>query len=152
MQTVLLAGGFDMITIPTLVWAIYIGIVIGLFMTYYNKVILGKAIRAIIEKKAFAEENAMTAEELGFAKNRFILFSIRRGVLGRFIYSVSASEGEPLRYYMKNEDAIRAELRYSQKGTDLYFLVIALVVFLVLAFLAARFLPELLDMAKDLMS
>lgn len=141
-----------MISLPTLVWAIYIGLVIGTLVMYYNKSILGKAVRAILAKNAIGEEGALSAKELGFEKNPFVMHSIEKGALGRYIHRKKADGREELLYYITEEDRVRAELRYSNKGTDLYVVIIALVLFTIVAFVAARYLPELIDMAKNLAS
>lgn len=141
----------QMITVSMLVWAVYIAIVISTLATYYNKAILGKAIRAIIEKGVYSKEAALTASELGFAKKFYVIRSIEKGVLSRFIRTVEDDKGEK-RYYMEEELRIRAELRYSNKGTDLYAVIVGLVIFLVLAFLAAEYLTEILGYAADLIS
>ncbi len=143
----------DMVSIPLLVWALYAGIVIGVLMMYYNKTILGKAVRSILAQNAIGREAALSAEALGFAKNPFILHSISKGALARYIWIVTPiQEGEVPLYYMEEEDRIRAELRYSNKGTDLYVVIVALILFLLVAFLAARYLPILIDLARGLLT
>lgn len=140
----------QMISIPMLVWALYFGIAIGVLAMYYNKVYLGSAIRAILEKGAIEEENAKTAEELGFANKKLILYAIEKGILSKYIRPYE-KEGV-MHYYISEEHRIRVELRYSAKGTDLYVVIVSLVIFLLLAFVAARYLPELIAMAGDLAS
>ena len=144
-----LAIGIDIVTVPMIVWSVYIGIAIGVFMGYYNKAVLGRAIRTLLEKEAFGEEKALTAEELGFAKNRMILHSIRRGVLARFVHTV---EGKEKRYYLIEDERHRAELRYSNKGTDLYVVIISLVIFLLVAFVLERYLTDWISAAGDIIS
>lgn len=140
----------DMITIPVLVWAVYFAFVIGIVASYYNKIYLGRAVRSVIDAKAYGEENAKTAEELGFAKSPLILSAIEKGILSRFI-KIKEEEGQRL-YYMDEELRIRAELRYQGKKSELYFGIIGIIVFLILAFVAAEYLPELFDLLKDLAS
>lgn len=140
----------QMISIPTLVWAMYAGIVIGILMMYYNKIYLGSAIRSILEKGAINEENAMNAEALGFKDKRLILRAIEKGILQKYV-KPTEQEGE-MRYYVTEEDRVRVELRYSAKGTDLYVVVVALVLFLILALVASRYLPDILAAAGDLAS
>lgn len=140
----------QMITIPTLVWAIYAGFVVAMLTMYYNKAYLGSAIRSILEKGAIDEANAKTAQELGFAKKKLILLAIERGVLSKYIMPIE--KDSVMRYYVKEEHRVRVELRYSTKGTDLYVVIISLVIFTLIAFLAARYLPDLIAMAGDLAS
>ena len=139
----------EVMTIPMIIWAVYIGLVIGVFMSYYNKAYLGNAIRALLAKEAFGKDKAMTAEELGFSNKRLILRSIRRGVLSRFVHT---TEDETERYYLVEDERHRAELRYSNKGTDLYVAIISLVIFLIVAFVLARYLPTWIAAAGEIMS
>ena len=148
-MSVFLKIGIDIVTVPMIVWSVYIGVAIGVVMGYYNKSLLGKAIRSLLEKEAFGEEKALTAEELGFAKNHMILNSIRRGVLARFVHTL---DGEEKRYYLIEEERHRAELRYSNKGTDLYVVIIALVIFLLVAFVLERYLSEWIAAAGNIIS
>lgn len=145
-----LALDAQMISIPMLVWALYIGIAIGILAMYYNKSYLGSAIRAILDKGAIDEENAMTAEALGFANKKLILRAIEKGILSKYI--MPTEKDGVMHYYVKEEHRVRVELRYSVKGTDLYVVIVSLVLFLLIAFLGARYLPDLLSMAGDLIS
>ena len=48
-----LVTGIDIMTVPMIVWTVYIGIALGTILSYYNKAILGKAIRALLEREVF---------------------------------------------------------------------------------------------------
>ena len=52
-MSVFLKIGIDVVTVPMIVWSVYVGIAIGVVMGYYNKSLLGKAIRSLLEKEAF---------------------------------------------------------------------------------------------------
>ena len=140
----------DMITVPMLVWAMYAGIVIGIVSMYYNKIYLGSAIRSILTNGAIESENAMSAEALGFAKKPLILRAIEKGILGKYIRSVTV-EGD-VKYYVTEEDRIRVELRFSEKGTDLYVVIVSIIIFFIVALVASRYLPEIIAAAGDLAS
>ena len=146
----MIALGINMIEIPTLIWALYIGIAAAILTMYYNKIYLGSAIRAILTEGAIEEANAKTAEALGFKNKRLILRAIERGILAKYIKT--KEENGEIYYYVTEEDRVRVDLRYSAKGTDLYIVVIALVIFFLIALLASRYLPELIEMAGDLAS
>ena len=146
----MIALNVEMIDIPTLIWALYVGISIAILTMYYNKIYLGSAIRSILEKGAIEESNALSAEALGFQGKSLILRAIAGGILSKYIKTVE-KDGTTC-YYVTEEDRIRVELRYSSKGTDLYIVIVALVLFFLVALLATRYLPELIDMAGDLAS
>ena len=146
----MIALSIKMIEIPALIWAFYVGISVAILVMYYNKIYLGSAIRSIIEQGAIDEEGAKSAKALGFAEKKLILRAIESGILSKYVKTVE-KEGE-ICYYVTEEDRIRVELRYSSKGTDLYIVIVALVIFFLVALLASRYLPELISMAGDLAS
>ena len=167
-----------MISIPVLVWALYIGLAIGLIFGYYMKRILGEAVRRIIDCGAIGFENAKTLEELGINKPN-IIHSIKKGALSKYIRStrsasssseasetaaaspdISKEGGSPEnkadkhtttatcdeKFFISEEDRIQAELRYSKSGNDLFPVIISLIVFLMIAFIAARYLPIAIEL------
>lgn len=146
----MIALAIKMIEIPMLIWAFYVGISVAILALYYNKIYLGSAIRAILEQGAIEEANAKSAKTLGFAEKKLILRAIESGILSKYV-KATEKEGE-ICYFVTEEDRIRVELRYSTKGTDLYVVIVALVIFFLVALLASRYLPELISMAGDLAS
>lgn len=150
MREALIDLKINMISIPMLVWAMYVGIAIGILVMYYNKIYLGSAIRSILEKGAIERENAMTAEALGFDKKPLILRAIEKGILSKYIRPIE-KEGV-MHYYVTEEERVRVELRYSAKGTDLYVVVVALILFFIVALVASRYLPDIIRAAGDLAS
>ena len=167
-----------MISIPVLVWALYIGLAIGLILGYYMKRILGEAVRRIIDCGAIGFENAKTLEELGINKPN-IIHSIKKGALSKYIRStrsasssseasetaaaspdISKEGGSPEnkadkhtttatcdeKFFISEGDRIQAELRYSKSGNDLFPVIISLIVFLMIAFIAARYLPIAIEL------
>lgn len=59
--------------------ALYFGLVIASIFAYYNKCVLGKAVRALDAAGCTSVETAKTLSELGLGKNIFIKLSLRKG-------------------------------------------------------------------------
>jgi len=59
--------------------ALYFGLVIASFVAYYNRCVLGKAVRALDAAGCTSPETAKTLAELGIDKNIFIKLSLRKG-------------------------------------------------------------------------
>lgn len=53
------------------------------------------------------------------------------------------TNGRRFGYYLDEEKSIQADLRYSSKGTSLYYVIIGWILYLIVTFLLARYLPEL---------
>ena len=66
-----------LITVGTVVFGIYIGAVIACIVMFYNRQVVGSAVRKMLEKKIHSREEALTLEELGYTKN-FLIRSMFR--------------------------------------------------------------------------
>lgn len=66
-------------TIRMMIFGITIGLIIASAASVYNKRHLGSLIRTMIEKNCMSPENAMTLEDLGYAKTFGIKSAVKRG-------------------------------------------------------------------------
>ena len=82
-----------LITVGTVVFGLYIGIVIACIVMFYNRQIVGSAIRRMLEMKIHTREDAKTISELGYVKN-FLIRSLFRdsGSLRRVIKCVEEED------------------------------------------------------------
>ena len=61
-----------MITVGTVVFGIYIGALIACVAMFYNRQIVGGAVRRMLEANIDSREKAITVSELGYKKNFFV--------------------------------------------------------------------------------
>ena len=61
-----------LITVGTIVFGIYIGSLIACIVMFYNRQIVGGAVRRMLEMKIDGKEKALTLCELGYKKNFFV--------------------------------------------------------------------------------
>lgn len=151
-------------TTEMVVWSIFLGILIGACSIFYNKRLVGAFVRSLIANSASDPDSAKTLEELGFEKNIFVRHALRDGsVLRKMVweandnYTADASgfrfsartqkmDINTARFYIDEENRVKADLRYSAKGTDVITLVIAVVVFFVTAYALLLFIPYITDL------
>ncbi len=127
-----------------------VGIVIASAAMIYHQIFLGGIVRKILDKKAFSEKDALTLEELGInPKNIFVKFALRDNSTFRKI--VLKTEEEK-RYYIPEERRIREEIRFRKKGNGIFGLILAIIVFLLIAFVLLTLIPWLLDEYKNIFS
>ena len=139
------------------IWSIFIGIMIGVFAVFYTRRILGSLVRRIIENGCTSPETAMTLCELGCSKNFFIKSSLKGGILKNAVCVIknndSESQGinpEEDKLYIPEEKRHSSELRFSGKDTDVFGIIIALAVFIALAFALTKIIPYITDLIGDL--
>lgn len=75
------------ITLESILWPIFAGIVIAAMIALYNKHITGRFVMKLISEKAIDKESARSLKELGFEKNRAVRFALRTGELYNKIIS-----------------------------------------------------------------
>ena len=51
------------LTLNNIIWGIFTGLVIGALVSYYNKVYLGKIVRALYKAEAFSKETQIQTNE-----------------------------------------------------------------------------------------
>ena len=64
--------GSPIVTVGVVVFGIYIGAVIACAVMFYNRQVIGSAVRRMLNEEIHSRENAKTLLELGYKKNFFI--------------------------------------------------------------------------------
>ncbi len=72
-------GGSSMITIPMIVIALAVAIILASVAAIINKTVFGDFVRAVISAEALSKESAKTLEELGYDEKLIIRRSVRKG-------------------------------------------------------------------------
>ena len=76
-------GTGTMISVRLIIIGLFIGLIVACFMAVFTKQVLGKAVRAILEKQAFSPESAVTFEELGIEKNDLLCYAVAKSLAVR---------------------------------------------------------------------
>ena len=136
-------------TLELIIWSVYIGASISVFAIFNTRRILGSVVRRLIENGCNSEESSMTLSEIGSEKNFMAKFSIKHGILRSVVSAVPARNGEKAsRYYIEEKKRIRSELRFSGKDTDVFGIIIALVVFFAVAVALNMIIPYLISITE----
>lgn len=73
-------GAGSMTSLRMIIIGIFIGLAIGVVASVFNKRVLGDFVRRLLSEQALSDESAKTLEELDYASNIFIRYSVCRGV------------------------------------------------------------------------
>ncbi len=103
------SGGLTSVRIVII--GIFIGLILALFASVFNKRVLGDVVRSIIKKEAFSPEKALNLEELGFENNAIIRFAVRKSTTLRRV--VRCREEEE---FIAEQNARRKE--YNEKRLE----------------------------------
>lgn len=144
-------------SLEKVIWAIYIGIVIAAFMLWYSKGFIGKVARKLAEKNAHTPEEAWTLRELGL-DNPFIRNALKNkySALRKVVYctvdkeKLKRNDFYEAKFYIPEEQKNRAYFKYRGNNNTLGMVVITAIVMFILANLCIRYIPEILNMLKDI--
>lgn len=73
-------GSGSLLSVRLIVIGLFVGIALAGFGSVFNKRVLGDFVRKLLGEECLDGERAKTLEELGFAQNFFIRYSVARGV------------------------------------------------------------------------
>lgn len=158
---------YSISSMEMVIWCMFIGLMLATFFMFYQKRVIGAFVRKLLSAEASDQSSAKSLTELGYAHNHAVRTALRGGgVLRKLVWENDdnyienengvkySARQTPMdintaRFYIPEDNRIRAELRYSEKGTDVFMLIITALVFLMIAYLAANYLPDLLQFIKD---
>ena len=145
-------------------FSIFIGASLASIMLYFNKTVIGSVVRALLKADAKDADSAKTLAEIGLKNNIFVAAALKKHgalrklvsevddktVYGSSYYTIETPvKIESARFFIREEHRIRAELRYSAKGSDLFMLIISILVFLALSYAVTLFVPFIIDFFGD---
>lgn len=157
----------SMSSLELVIWCMFIGMMLAAIFMYYQKKVIGSFVRTLLKTNATDIGSAKTLMELGFAKNYAVRSALRKGgALRKLVWETGdnyienengvkfSARETPMdvntaRFYISEENRIRAEIRYDQKGSDIFMLIITALVFLMVAYLAVTYLPDLLNLIEN---
>ncbi len=139
------------------IWAIYVGIVIASFMLWYSKGYIGRVARMLAKKNVHSVDVAMTLKELGL-DDPFIRNALknRYSALRKVVYctvdkeKLNRNDFYEAKFYIPEEQKNRAYFKYRGNNNTLGMVVIVAVVMFIAANLCIRYIPEIVNMLKDI--
>ncbi len=146
-------GTNSITTLNIIVWSLFIGFMIAIGVTLYNKIVLGTIVRGLIDRQAFCEDDALTAKAIG-CNNIFIRFALRRGgSFRRIVRMTGDTETEQIKgdfstakFYIPEENVHRAEMIYGKAGASVFSVLLSVLAFLAVAFVSFIVIPDLIQM------
>ena len=158
-KTVELESG-SIMTLNIVLWSLFIGFLLGIGGTVYNKVILGSFVRALLDGGITSADKAMTLGELGHTNNIFVKFALRRGSTFRRILHTADDSHEAdsrisldkARFYIPEENLVRAEKVYGKLGASIFSILVSILALLITTLAALIIVPDLTQLVANFVS
>ena len=151
----LLEGGgiiLDSSYVDVILQGFFLGMIAAVLAVGYNKIVLGKFVKALIKAEAVHPNFAKTFEQLNVKKTFFLSFALRtQGTLRKVVYEL---EDEDMKghFYIPEDKLYRAGRIYGGKDVD--FLMVAAVIIVLFIFFAIvlMFVPFIMDQIESFMA
>ena len=149
----------SIMTLNIVLWSLFIGFLLGIGGTVYNKVILGRLVRALLDKEITDEDRAMSLDELNVS-DVFVKFALRRGSTFRRIVRMRGDTGEndckiPIteaKFYIPEENITRAKKVYGNLGASFFTILVSILALIIATLAALIIVPELTTMVANFVS
>ena len=137
----------QVLTVNTIITSIFIGVIIAVFVVAYNKLVLGKFVRALINAKAVDCSSAKSFEQLNVKKSFPLAFSLRKkGSLRKY---VCESEEEGF-YYIPEDKLYRAFRIYGEKDVSILKVIAVIVALAVFYGIVIAYMPVIFEQAREI--
>lgn len=152
-------GTNSVTTLNIIVWSLFIGFILGIGVTLYNKLVIGVLVRRLIENNAFDEDTAVSASSLK-CSNPFVRFAMRKNGTLRRMVRVCGDTEEALvsipfaeaKLYIPQEKLHRAKTIYGTAGISVSSVVFAVIALIVIAIASFTVIPDLITMLSNFIS
>lgn len=84
----------DVMSVLLFIWSIILGIIIALFVSFYNRKVTGSFFRALVANEAFDAESAKTLDEIGQRENDSVITKLEKNGMHRDIVTIIDENGE----------------------------------------------------------
>ena len=129
------------ITFDIVLQGIFIGVIIAVLVVAYNKLVLGKFVKALIKAEAVHPNFAKSFEELKLKKTFYLSFALRaRSTLRKVVFEPDDEDKKGC-YYIPEDKLYRAGRMYGGKDVDLLMVAAVLIVLLIFFVLVLMYMP-----------
>ena len=149
----------SIMTLNIVLWSLFIGFLLGICGTVYNKVILGSFVRSMLAAEATSKDKALPLGELEHA-NVFVRFVLRRGsTFRRIVHSVDDSDEvssrlplDKARFYIPEENLERARKVYGKLEASVFTVLLSVLALFAATLIALIVVPDLTQMVANFVS
>ena len=133
------------ITMDIVLRGVFLGVIAAVLTVAYNKLVIGKFVKALIKAEAVHPAFAKSFEQLNIKKTFMISFALRtRGLLRQFVFELPDEDRKGY-YYIPEDRLYRAGRIYGGKDVDLLMVAAVIIVLFIFFALVLMFMPFIMD-------
>lgn len=135
----------EFITVDTILQGLFFGVLLAVLVVAYNKLILGRFVKALIKAEAVHPNFAKSFEQLNIKKTFLLSYALRnKGMLRKVVYE--PENGDMKGYFYIPEDKLyRAGRVYGGKDVDLLMVAAVIIVLFIFFAILLMAMPSIMD-------
>ncbi|GHU37258.1 hypothetical protein FACS1894105_09030 [Clostridia bacterium] len=142
----------NVVTVNTVIQGLFLGVAIAILAIGYNKIVLGRLVKALIKSEATHPATAKTIADLHVRHTIFLRFALRKnGTLRKFIREadIAGKDGKTA-FYIPEDKLYRAGRLYGGRDVDPLMIVVSLVIVAIFFVAVQLFLPVILNQVQQI--
>ena len=137
----------DVIAAMLFIWSVILGITIALFISFYNRKVVGSFFRALVQAEAFDADSAVTLDQINQGDNDGVVYKLESSHTYRDIVTIINPDGteankqektvitEETKFYISEEQIARIRSQWGESNENLLVLVGGVVGIIILGIL-----------------
>ena len=137
----------DVIAAMLFIWSVILGITIALFISFYNRQVVGSFFRALVQAEAFDADSAVTLDQINQGDNDGVVYKLESSHTYRDIVTIINPDGteankqektvitEETKFYIPEEQIARIRSQWGESNENLLVLVGGVVGIIILGIL-----------------
>ena len=130
---------------------IFIGIIIAVLTVGYNKLVIGRFVKALINAEANHPAFAKSFSDLNIKKTIFLRHALRGYMLQKIVAKLEEDTDEEIKYYIPEDKLYRAGRLYGGKDVDVLLIAAVILVLFLFFGLVLLYFPMLLNFTANLL-
>jgi len=139
----------QVVTLDNVMQGILIGFIIAVLAVAYNKLVIGRFVKALIKAEAVHPVFAKSFEQLNVKKSFMLSYALRsRGTLRKYVSELNdENKGS---YYIPEDRLYRAGRIYGGKDVDILVVSASIIILLIFFVIAIACMPLILDQVNNM--
>lgn len=142
----------NIFSVDTVLRGFFIGSLLAVLTVAYNKLVIGKFVKALIKAEAVHPAFAKSFEQLNLKKNFWFSYALRtKGTLRKFVFELDDDDKKG-HYYIPEDKLYRAGRLYGGKDVDILLVFSLILVLFIFFAIVLMVMPVLSDQASGFLS
>ena len=136
---------YRVFTVDIVMQGMFLGVLVAVLVVAYNKLVVGRFVKALIKAEAVHPAFAKTFEQLKLKKTFILSFALRsRGMLRKIVFELPDSDKKGS-YYIPEDKLYRAGRLYGGKDVDFLMVLAVIIVLFIFFAIVVMLMPLILD-------